>query len=169
MMFNDWLNDVFRPKVQHVAAADIPGLADELVSQLIRNIDDQTAARYARDFLHCEAERRIKAWSRNAEGVIAKVHGRKQRKATRYSFTDVDPQTGDLVGRNHRSLWDISRDEFAAKMHDIDRQTMAMSDTQRIFHMVWDAWTSHPEAETARSAWTAEGKSTDEIDLDGAA
>lgn len=91
--------------------------------------------------------------------------GRKVRKTTSYSRPTRSEDSGEIVGMQMQAWWDMSRNELVMLQTDMRSQTTRLADVVEALGQVIDAMDRHPECETAREAWSADGRSLSEIDL----
>lgn len=161
-MTADWLRD-FTDRTAEPHALTARDAAEALLSHFEAGED------WTRDVLlgHLadSLTRRIKS-ARQAGHVTTLVRGnRRSTVKTMPSRPQVDPDTGEQLGWSLADLWDLDaaglREVLAAQTSEqqgvIDRITV----TRRLLEVL----SRHPECETARCAWLADGRSIDEIDL----
>lgn len=94
--------------------------------------------------------------------------GKRVKKTTSYS-TPVRASDSGEVAYVQQSFWDYERAPFVGKRNEMAAQGARIEDVVAAMDLVLAAWDRHPDALTAREAWTADGRSIDEIDLNEAA
>lgn len=96
-----------------------------------------------------------------------RADGRKVRKTTSYSRPTRSPESGEIVGQQMQAWWDMDRNELVALRSDMESQSDRLTDVVKAISRLIDALDRHPEISTAKEAWLAEGRSLEEIDLNG--
>lgn len=90
--------------------------------------------------------------------------GKRVKKTTSYS-TPVRTSDSGEIAYVQQSFWDYERAPFVGKRNEMAAQGARIADVVAAMDLVIAAWDRHPDAQTARDAWTADGRSLDEIDL----
>lgn len=104
--------------------------------------------------------------SRQAASTITftDAGGHKRRLKTAVSRPHHDPITGDVAVQLDL-LWDMDETGLFDLLADLQRSSREVRQRVAAVRALLDALAKHPECTTAREAWTAEGRSFDEIDL----
>lgn len=98
-----------------------------------------------------------------------RADGRRVRKTVSYSRPVRSAVSGEIVGQQLQAWWHYSRAQLVELRRDMATQERQLADVVQAIGQLIDAMDRHPECETAREAWEADGRSVDEIDLGGAA
>ena len=91
--------------------------------------------------------------------------GRAYKKRTAVSRATLDRETGELVGYQMVIEWDMTSVELNALLADLTRNASELRVRISVVRALLDALDRHPECRTAREAWIADGRSTEQIDL----
>lgn len=92
--------------------------------------------------------------------------GRRVRKTVAYSRPTRDAVTGEIIGQQMQSWWCMSRGAIAHLRNDLANQANNLEDAVAAVDQIIEAYDRHPHCATAREAWEADGRSTDEINLE---
>jgi transcription elongation GreA/GreB family factor len=91
--------------------------------------------------------------------------GRKRRMKTAHSRPMVNRESGEVESYQLVLAWDMDAEALNALLLDLQRSSREVRERIAAVRALIDALARHPECTTAREAWTADGRSTDEIDL----
>lgn len=162
---------VYRQHVADLASAqDVPKA--EVAASLVEFVlaghaagepwADQTMQRWERE----GAARDYSAAHKSLHSITyIRRDGRRVRKTTSYSRAVRSENSGDIVAMQMQSWWTWTRAEVAEQFADIGVQTARIGEVRNALRQLLEVMDRHPECETAREAWLAEGRALDEIDL----
>lgn len=91
--------------------------------------------------------------------------GRRKRKTASYSRTARSAESGEVIGQQLQVWWGMSRAALYELRTDMADQVDRLSLVVEAIDQLIEAMDRHPECETAREAWEADGRSIAEIDL----
>lgn len=91
--------------------------------------------------------------------------GRKVRNTTSYSRPARSADSGEIIGQQLQVWWGMSRAELYELRTDMANQADRLGLTVEALDLLIAAMDRHPDCQTVREAWQADGHSVNEIDL----
>lgn len=167
---------IYRQHVAELAGADPDRLTDEIAADLVAFVQAAHAAgEYwaAQTMQRWEVEGATRDYNRAHKAVHAVTYirrdGTRVRKTTSYSRPVRAAESGEIVAMQMQTWWGWSRAEVAEQYAEIGLQTARIGEVRSALRQLLDVMDQHPECDTAREAWLADGRALDEIDLSAAA
>lgn len=140
-------------------------IASDMADKLMRRLDEPWVLGIVRTALHEYCRQALNEAHKTTHSVTAITgSGRRRRITSSVSKKKRDPGTGDVVARERTLVWNYRLAEIEAYCDELIRIGTEHRERQQAWLAVRDAVRLHPEM-TAAEAWTAEGRSLDEIDL----